>query len=761
MGEELLSNLKVVKRDGKKVDFDGSKIAIAIKKGFDSISKDLEEPKYTEKDIQNVYQSVLKKIEKDYKDAEKIKIESIQDMIEEQLNKLGYEDVYKSFSEYRDRRTQSRQLFVDEKKLHKFLKTIESLGLKSAHEEDAKRENANVDGDTAMGTMLQYGSTVSKEFAKSYLMKKKFADAHDNGDIHIHDMDFMPMGTTTCCQIDLNKLFKNGFSTGHGHLREPNDIMSYSALAAIAIQSNQNDQHGGQAIPAFDYYLAPGVLKTYKKQLKQTIYDLLDYSGFLTFVNMDRIAKEIDKIKSVDFDPKDLEECSRDSEEVKKIFEMSAKKALEKTDRITYQAMEAFIHNLNTMHSRAGAQVPFSSINFGTDTSTEGRMIIRNYLLAADRGLGKGETPIFPISIFKVKEGVNYNPEDPNHDLLELSCKVSAKRLFPNFSFLDSPFNLEFYKPGDFNTEVGYMGCRTRVIGNHVDPDKAITPGRGNLSFTSINLPRLGIKHGIVTNEKVDLDGFFDELGELLELVKDQLLERFEIQCNKRIYNFPFLLGQGVWLGSENLKPTDKLRKVLKHGTLTVGFIGLAECLKALIGKHHGESEEAQELGLKIVRFMRQRFDEYSEKYNLNFSVIATPAEGLSGRFTKIDRAIYGKIKGVTDRDYYTNSFHIPVYFNISVAKKIHLEAPYHAETLGGHITYIELDGDTAANVKAFEKVVRIMKEEGIGYGAINHPVDRDPVCGYVGVIGDVCPKCGRHTGEAISVDKLREIEGN
>ena len=761
MGEELLSNLKVVKRDSKKVDFDGSKIALAIKKGFDSISKDLEEPKYTEKDIQNVYQSVLKKIEKDYKDAEKIKIEAIQDMIEEQLNKLGYEDVYKSFSEYRDRRTQSRQLFVDEKKLHKFLKTIESLGLKSAHEEDAKRENANVDGDTAMGTMLQYGSTVSKEFAKSYLMKKKFADAHDNGDIHIHDMDFMPMGTTTCCQIDLNKLFKNGFSTGHGHLREPNDIMSYGALAAIAIQSNQNDQHGGQAIPAFDYYLAPGVLKTYKKQLKQTIYDLLDYSGFLTFVNMDKIVKEIDKIKSVDFDPKDLDECSRDSEEIRKIFEISAKKALEKTDRITYQAMEAFIHNLNTMHSRAGAQVPFSSINFGTDTSTEGRMVIKNYLLAADRGLGKGETPIFPISIFKVKEGVNYNPEDPNHDLLELSCKVSSKRLFPNFSFLDSPFNLEFYKPGDYNTEVGYMGCRTRVIGNHVDPDKAITPGRGNLSFTSINLPRLGIKHGIVTNDKPDLDGFFEELGELLELVKDQLLERFEIQCNKRIYNFPFLLGQGVWLGSENLKPTDKLRKVLKHGTLTVGFIGLAECLKALIGKHHGESEEAQELGLKIVRFMRQRFDEYSEKYNLNFSVIATPAEGLSGRFTKIDRAIYGKIKGVTDRDYYTNSFHIPVYYNISVAKKIHLEAPYHAETLGGHITYIELDGDTAANVKAFEKVVRIMKEEGIGYGAINHPVDRDPVCGYVGVIGDVCPKCGRRTGEPISVDKLRELEGN
>lgn len=756
--EEKITNLKVVKRDGKKVDFDGSKIAMAIKKGFDSVSADLDESIYSEKDIQKVYQGVLKRIEKEYAEEEKIKIEVIQDMIEDELKKKDYEDVYTSFSEYRDRRAQSRQLFVDEKKLHKFLKTIESLGLKSAHEEDAKRENANVDGDTAMGTMLQYGSTVSKEFAKSYLMKKRFADAHDNGDIHIHDMDFMAMGTTTCCQIDLSKLFKNGFSTGHGHLREPNDIMSYGALAAIAIQSNQNDQHGGQAIPAFDFYLAPGVLKTYKKQFKQTIYDLLDYSGFLTFVNFDKIVKEINKLETIEFDAHVLDECSKDSEEVKHIFEVSAKKALEKTDRITYQAMEAFIHNLNTMHSRAGAQVPFSSINFGTDVSPEGRMVIKNYLLAADSGLGKSETPIFPISIFKVKEGVNYNPGDPNYDLLQLSCKVSAKRLFPNFSFLDSPFNLELYKQGDYNTEVGYMGCRTRVIANHVDPDKAITPGRGNLSFTSINLPRLGIKHGIVSNEESDINGFFEELGEVLELVKDQLLERFEIQCNKRIYNFPFLLGQGVWMDSEKLKPTDKLRKVLKHGTLTIGFIGLAECLKALIGKHHGESEDAQELGIKIITFMREKMDEYSEKYNLNFSIIATPAEGLSGRFTRIDRAIYGKIKGVTDRDYYTNSFHIPVYYNISVAKKIHLEAPYHAQTLGGHITYIELEGDTAANVKAFEKVVRIMKEEGIGYGAINHPVDRDPVCGYVGVIGDVCPKCGRRTEEAVPVDRLKEL---
>ena len=761
--EDELLNLKVVKRDGRKVDFNGTKIALAIQKGFESIkiydeNENAYVQKYTEKDVNKVYVGVIKKIIKDYKDKEKIKIEDIQDMIEEQLKKSSYEDVYTSFSEYRERRTLSRETFLgfDEKKRHRLLKAFENLGLKSAHEEDAKRENANVDGDTSMGTMLQYGSTISKEFAKSYLMKKKFAEAHDNGDIHIHDMDFLPMGTTTCTQIDLAKLFKNGFSTGHGHLREPNDIMSYSALAAIAIQSNQNDQHGGQAVPAFDFFLAPGVLKTFKKQFKQTLYDVLDVTDFVKFLNFDKIAKDIDKLNSIDVDLTEFEGYFKESEEVKRIFDKAYEKAIQKTDRITYQAMEAFIHNLNTMHSRAGAQVPFSSINFGTDISPEGRMVIKNYLLATDAGLGHGETPIFPISIFKVKEGINFNPEDPSYDLFHLACEVSAKRLFPNFSFIDAPFNLQYYKPGDYTTEVGYMGCRTRVLGNVSDNDRQITPGRGNLSFTSINLPRLGIKHGILDGaEKADMKGFYAELEELMELVKDQLLERFEIQCNKRVYNFPFLLGQGVWIDSEKLKPTDRLRKVLRHGTLTFGFIGLAECLKALMGKHHGESKEAQKLGLEIIGFMRKKANEYAEKYRLNFSVIATPAEGLSGRFVKIDRAIYGKIKGVTDRDYYTNSFHIPVYYNISIKEKIHLEAPYHNLTNAGHITYIELDGDTTNNIEAFEKVVRIMKEEGIGYGAINHPVDRDPVCGYVGIIGDVCPGCGRREGEGVPVDKL------
>ncbi|MEE3343005.1 MAG: anaerobic ribonucleoside triphosphate reductase [Bacilli bacterium] len=759
--EEVLVNLKVVKRNGRKVNFDTTKVAMAIKKGFDGVLKsEDDEVVYTSKDIQKVYQSVIKKIIKDYKDEDKIKIEAIQDLIEDMLQKYNYDDVYKTFADYRERREKSRQLFSDEKKMHKFLKSLEGLGLKNAFEEDAKRENANIDGNSAMGTMLQYGSTVSKEFAKAYLMKNKFAELHEEGDIHIHDMDFLAMGTTTCMQIDLNKLFKGGFSTGHGHLREPQSINSYSALAAIAIQSNQNDQHGGQSIPAFDFYMAPGVLKTFKKEYKQALYELLDFTDFISFVNMDKIAKEIDKLNSIEFDLGIFSSSYKESKEVRRIFESAYDTALAKTDRATYQAMEAFVHNLNTMHSRAGAQVPFSSINFGTDVSPEGRMVMKNYLLSVDAGLGKNETPIFPISIFKVKEGVNYNPGDPNYDLFKLSCKVSAKRLFPNFSFMDSEYNKQFYK-GDYNTEVCYMGCRTRVIANVVDENKAVTPGRGNLSFTSINLPRIGIKHGIVNNEKADMDAFFKDLEEIMDTVRDQLLERFEIQCNKRLYNFPFLLGQGIWMDSEKLKPNDRLRKVLKHGTLSIGFIGLAECLKALTGKHHGESEEAQKLGLKIIKFMRKKCDEYAEKYNLNFTCLATPAEGLSGRFVNIDRAIYGKIRGVTDREYYTNSFHVPVYYNISIVKKIKKEAPYHALTNAGHISYIELDGDTTKNLEAFEKIIRLMKESGMGYAAINHPVDRDPVCGYVGIIGDICPGCGRKAFEGVSVETVNNYKNS
>ncbi len=749
MERDFFNDIVVVKRSGQRVSFNPIKVAISVKKGFDSVYEE-----YDEKNVNKVKEKVLDYIEKEYKDRKTIGVEDVQDAIEVVLQKMKYTEVYESFKGYRERRAASREAFVV-KQQHKFVKAIESLGLKSATEENAKRENANVDGDGPMGTMLHFGSTVSKEFAKAYLIDNKYARAHDEGAIHIHDLDFWAMGTTTCMQIDLNKLFKSGFSTGHGYLRTPNSIASYSALAAIAIQANQNEQHGGQSIPAFDYYMAPGVLKTFKKEFKQTLYNLIEFEGFKEFVNFDKITEIIDKLESIEFDMNIFDEYTSKSEKLKSIFEYGYKLAINKTDRSTYQAMEAFIHNLNTMHSRAGAQVPFSSVNFGTDTSPEGRMVIKNYLLATDAGLGHGETPIFPISIFKVKEGVNYNKEDPSYDLFRLACRVSAKRLFPNFSFLDSSFNKPYLVKDDFNTEVCYMGCRTRVIGNVCGPE--VTPGRGNLSFTSINLPRIGLKHGIALGErtKADMKGFYAELDEMMDLVKGQLLQRFECQCSKSINNFKFLLGSHVWLNSEKLDSHSKLRTVLKHGTLSIGFIGLAETLKALIGEHHGESDKAQKLGLEIIKHMREKCDDYSKEYNLNFTLLATPAEGLSGRFVGIDRSIYGKIKGITDREYYTNSFHVPVYYKTTVKHKIEIEGKYHKFTNAGHISYIELDGDTVNNIDAFESVVRIMHDNDIGYGAINHPVDRDPVCGYVGVIKDVCPRCGRHEGEGVEMEKV------
>ena len=752
MKKDFFDDIVVVKRSGQRVSFNDTKVAIAVKKGFDSVYEE-----YDEKEVNKVKEKVLKYIEKEYKDRKTINVEDVQDAIEKILQDMKYNEVYESFKNYRERRAASREAFVV-KQQHKFVKAIESLGLKSATEENSKRENANVDGDGPMGTMLHFGSTVSREFAKAYLMDAKYSRAHDEGTIHIHDLDFWAMGTTTCTQIDLNKLFKNGFSTGHGYLRTPNSINSYSALAAIAIQANQNEQHGGQSIPAFDYYMAPGVLKTFKKEFKQALYNLLEFEGFIEFLNFNKIIDIIDKLNTIEFDMNLFDEFTSKNTKVRSIFDNAYKQAFNKTDRQTYQAMEAFIHNLNTMHSRAGAQVPFSSVNFGTDTSVEGRMVIKNYLLATDAGLGHGETPIFPISIFKVKEGVNYFKEDPNYDLFRLACRVSAKRLFPNFSFIDSSFNKKYYVEGDFNTEVGYMGCRTRVLANVCGP--SVTPSRGNLSFTSINLPRLGIKYGIALGErtKADMKGFYKEFDEIIDLVKGQLLQRFECQCSKSKANFKFLLGSGVWLNSEKLDYNSKLRTVLKHGTLSIGFIGLAETLKALLGEHHGESEKAQKLGLEIIGHLRKRCDEFCEEYNLNFTCLATPAEGLSGRFVAIDRSIYGKIKGVTDRDYYTNSFHVPVYYRTSVKHKLEVEGKYHNLTNAGHISYIELDGDTVNNVDAFESVVRIMHDCDIGYGAINHPVDRDPVCGYVGVIKDVCPGCGRHEGEGVEIETINNF---
>jgi len=685
-------------------------------------------------------------------------VEEVQDMVERVLIEKGFVRTAKAYILYRAERSRVREMNT------RLMKVFEDIAYKDAIDSDIKRENANINGDTAMGSMLKFGSEGSKQFYDMFVLNPKHAKAHREGDIHIHDLDFLTL-TTTCCQIQLSSLFKNGFSTGHGVLREPNDITSYSALACIAIQANQNDQHGGQSIVDFDYGMAPGVKKTFLKRFRDNL------SRALTLLckveEADNCAKEIiasiqeekqliPTLKQDDTFCAALKEKLQplcDEKTADEIIDFAQKYALKETRRATYQAMEALVHNLNTMNSRAGAQVPFSSINYGTDTSPEGRLVMEQILLATEAGLGRGETPIFPIQIFRVKEGVNYNPGDPNYDLFRLSMRVSAKRLFPNFSFLDAPYNLQYYKPGHPETEVGYMGCRTRVMGNAHDRSREIAPRRGNLSFTSINLPRIAIK------ANGDVEWFFAELENKMKLVVDQLDERFEIVARKKVYNFPFLMGQGVWIDSEKLDWNDEVREVLKHGTLSVGFIGLAECLKALRGKHHGESEESQNLGLEIVGFMRSYLDKLTAERKMNYTLLATPAEGLSGRFVRMDRERYGVIEGVTDREYYTNSFHVPVYYPISAFDKISIEGPYHALTNAGHISYVEMDGDPTKNLEAFEKIVRHMHDCGVGYGSINHPVDRDPLCGFNGIIGDTCPCCGREeNGHAF--ERIRRITG-
>ncbi|WP_337518929.1 anaerobic ribonucleoside triphosphate reductase [Anaerotignum faecicola] len=742
----------ITKRDGRTVHFDINKIASAIEKAFAATigKKDYAICLALAQEVSDIFEE---------KQIDSPTVEQIQDTVERVLINHGHVRTAKAYILYRAERTRVRNMN------DRLMKTFEDITYKDATDSDIKRENANIDGNTAMGSMLKYGSEGAKHFYESYVLNPAHSEAHRNGDIHIHDLDFYTL-TTTCCQIDLIKLFHDGFSTGHGVLREPNDIASYASLACIAIQSNQNDQHGGQSIANFDYGLAPGVAKTYKKRYRSNLTSLIEVMDcaahakktkeIFQTLTAENLIPTLDGSQAYTEREKELLlEAGVPEEILDKIQSFSAKKATEETDKATYQAMEALLHNLNTMHSRAGAQTPFSSINYGMDTSTEGRMVMKNMLLVTEAGLGNGETAIFPIQIFRVKDGVNFNPGEPNYDLFKLSCRVSAKRLFPNFSFQDAPFNLQYYKEGHPETEIAYMGCRTRVIGNVNDPEREITYGRGNLSFTSINLPRIAI----LANKNIDW--FFSELDRKIDLVVDQLMERFEIQAKKKVHNYPFLMGEGVWIDSEKLNYDDEVREVLKHGTLSVGFIGLAEALKALLGVHHGESEIAQNLGLDIIGHMRKRMDDLSAETHLNFSLLATPAEGLSGRFVRMDRERFGSIEGVTDREYYTNSFHIPVYYPISAYKKIQLEAPYHELTNAGHITYIELDGDPSTNLDAFEKVIRYMKAQGIGYGSINHPVDRDPVCGYNGIIGDTCPKCGRsETDGEYGFQRIRRITG-
>ncbi len=742
----------IIKRDGREVPFISDKITDAILSAFceDSVEKSREF-------CEGLTGQVVRTLEAEHSDQTP-SVEEVQDIVERVLIANGFAQTAKSYILYRAERSRIREMNT------RLMRIYDDITRKSAIDSDVKRENANINGDTAMGAMLKYGSEGAKQFNLMFMVKPEHAEAHRCGDIHIHDLDFLTL-TTTCCQIDLLKLFHGGFSTGHGYLREPKDIRSYSALACIAIQANQNDQHGGQSIVNFDYAMAEGVRKTFEKTYRDNLGRAME---LLTSVSepMEICKALVESLKEEGIcptiEPTDAYKTAEhakllalgiDEATADKIQAFAQERAAIETDRATFQAMEALIHNLNTMNSRAGAQVPFSSINYGMDTSPEARMAIRNLLLTTEQGLGNGETPIFPIQIFRVKEGVNYNPGEPNYDLFKLAIRTSAKRLFPNFSFQDAPYNLKYYKEGHPETEIAYMGCRTRVMANVHDPEREISNGRGNLSFTSINLPRLAIK------ANHDIGRFYEMLDQMVALTIDQLFDRFEIQARKCVRNYPFLMGQHVWIDSENLDWDDEVRDVLKHGTLSVGFIGLAETLVALIGEHHGQSERAQKLGIEIIGHMRELCDAASQRTQMNVTLLATPAEGLSGRFVKIDREKYGAIPGVTDREYYTNSFHVPVYFPISAAKKIRTEAPYHALTNAGHISYVELDGDTTQNLEAFEKIVRLMKETGIGYGSINHPVDRDPVCGYNGVIGDTCPNCGRHE-EDVRFERIRRITG-
>ena len=746
---------KVIKRDGTEVPFEASKIEDAICKAAVACGLNDEVSRSVARDVTCKVEDQLELVRADRAD-----IESIQDLVESSLIESGYGAVAKAYILYRQKRTDVR-----ESRSH-MMKTMFDLTFRDAVESDNQRENANIDADSSMGTMLKYGSEIAKEYYLKEIINPKFAQAHREGRIHIHDLDFFAL-TTTCTQINLGRLFENGFHTGHGYIRTPNSIGSYASLACIVIQANQSDQHGGQSIPAFDFYMAPGVAKTFRT----TFLEYGKLEGLVIPENIreieetfnDRIAQGVtvlDRTTQLVIRSKVL--AGDDGKEMRFVRVWLA--AMEKTRKATYQAMETLIHNLNTMNSRAGAQVPFSSINYGTGTSPEQRMVTGECLRALDAGLGNGETSIFPIHIYKVKDGVNAKRGDPNYDLFQLACRVSAKRLFPNFEFLDAPFNLEFYKEGDPDTEVATMGCRTRVMANINGP--STTSGRGNLSFTTINLPRLAIE---ASNEANPGNGdgatagavyalFMHKLDDALDLVIGQLLERFEIQAERHVYNYPFLMGQGVWMDSDKLKREDTVRDVIKHGTLGIGFIGLAEAMKAIFGKNHAESKEVWDHAYKVVERIRNLSDQATKAYHLNFSVIATPAEGLSGRFVRIDRKEFGEIKGVTDRPYYTNSFHVPVYEQTGVFRKIDLEAPFHALCNGGHITYVELDGDVSKNPEAFEEVITYMRHAGIGYGSINHAVDYDPVCGYTGIINDVCPRCGRREGEGIELSRLEEL---
>ncbi len=781
MDTSQIKELFILKRDGSKQAYESEKIRMAINKAYRAggVRADNDKIALIIARIEGVLRS---------KDSEEFPVEEIQDLVEKELM-LQDPFIAKKYIIYREWRT------VERHKRTKLKHTMD--GIVTIEKNDTNLSNANMSAYTPSGQMMTFASEVTKDYASKYLISNVYSRAHKNGDIHIHDMDYYPTKTTTCVQYDLEDLFERGFRTKNGSVRTPQSIQSYATLATIVFQTNQNEQHGGQAIPAFDFFMAKGVRKTFIKLVKRTLW----YSLKLTSGGEELPLSEEQLLEKVQaLDPQlicSTEEINRLYNELQKDFpklsetqlRLVMEESLRQTRKDTHQAMEGFIHNLNTMHSRGGNQVVFSSINYGTDTSPEGRMVIEELLSATVEGLGKGEVPIFPIQIFKVKEGINYTEADyqkaiadfdtalkgdisfdaPNFDLLLSACYTSSKALFPNFVFLDTEYNKnDLWKADDpkrYLYEIATMGCRTRVYENVVDGVKS-SVGRGNLSFTSINLPRLAIQarrdaeetnpgqeKKVVRQEAIAL--FLSSVRKTAELVAEQLYERYSYQRTALARQYPFMMSNNVWKGGGQLAPEDELGDTIRTGTLGIGFIGGHNALMAIYGEGHSHNKEAWQTLYDALLVMNEVAQEYKEKYKLNYSVLATPAEGLSGRFTRLDRERFGIITGVNDLDYYVNSFHVDVRDEVSIAEKIKLEAPFHAITLGGHITYVELDGEAKKNPSVLLKIVKQMYDEGIGYGSVNHPVDTCRSCGYKGVIYDKCPLC---KGEEIA--RLRRITG-
>lgn len=763
--------MQVVKRDGTIVDYNLIKIQNAIFKAFEACDMDSAAPSKICAEYVNT-----KLI---HENKEYVPVEHIQDVVEDALIANGYIAVAKEYIKYREARTKAR---TSKLKLNKVIDDLVNI---DAANSDEKRENANINADTMCGSLFKVGGAVMKDYFFNHI-SPKYAKMHFDGKIHIHDSD-LAMFAVNCLMIPAGRLLRTGFSTGHGYLRTPKSIGSASTLIAIIIQSSQNDFFGGQAIPTLDYDLAPFVAKSYIRNIAryieikyEDVFEPIDGMTMAMFSKFDLTAYLKEKLIEPIDAYIDIHEHIMDDEGKTKIEDILRNTlpftndpkylnhenmfdyAYRKTERETYQAMEALIHNLCTLASRSGGQVPFSSCNFGTDISEEGRMVSKNFMNAIDAGLGAGETAIFPIAIFKILKGVT-TKGCKNYDLYQQSIRVSAKRGFPNWVNVSAPMNIQYYKKGHPETEIATMGCRTRVIDNVYDPKHRQVTGRGNLFFTTINLPYLALEVK-ENNPDATTEELYDAFNKALDTRVDDCIafskERFKLACRRKAKNFPFAMGQHLYIGSENLTSDDSIEQAIKEGSQSVGFCGLAECLVALFGKHHGESKESQEKGLAIVKRMHDRIADYAKKENVNYSLFATPAEGCAGRLLRACRKRFGIIKGVTDREYITNSCHVPVYYKISAYDKIKIEAPYHPLCSAGVISYIELDYDATKNTDAMEKLVDAMADSGMTYFSINHPIDHDPVCGYVGHIplGGVCPRCGRHEGEGVPAGKLLEL---